>query len=237
METRRDLCREAFHAVVLFAALCFMCLIFSVKAYACNNPDCPNYKTRSKELQKTDCIECLYSTWDKELKEYTMELCEEYQLSYSIVNAIIWDESRYQADAVGENANGTRDWGLMQLNDVTFDFLSVEVGIHKMEDLLDPKTGLRAGIALLNYDQQWADNDAELLMCYQMGQGAFARYKRSGGEVTDQAAYLLSQGEYFAKNCMNANQEEPETPEKKHRFRILTLRKDRLSDKLVLVWV
>lgn len=233
VKMKRDLCRKTFHCVGVFFAACLMGIVLSATAYACENPDCVNYHNDgAKDPRETDCIECLYSNWDDDLKEYAMDVCEDYQVPYSMVNAIIWSESRYRANAVGENANGTQDWGLMQLNDVTFDFLSDAVGIDSMEDLLDPKTNIHAGVALLSYHRQWADNDTEMLMCYQMGQGAFARYKKSGGEVTQRASYVLAQGEYFTENCMPqpTKPTEPLGP----RYRIIPLQEES-AGKLVLL--
>ena len=77
----------------------------------------------------TDCYMCIYDEWGEDLKEYTSEVCEENDIPYELVLAIIYNESRFQSEATGYNKNGTKDYGLMQLNDITYDFLNENIGI------------------------------------------------------------------------------------------------------------
>lgn len=51
-----------------------------------------------------------------ELQQYTFNLCNQYNLSYELVLAIMWQESKMETDAINKNRNGTKDGGLMQLN-------------------------------------------------------------------------------------------------------------------------
>ena len=115
----------------------------------------------------------LYKEWDSELKEYTRELCEEKGVNESIVLGIIWNESRFQSDAMGHNTDGTTDYGLMQLNTVTLPFLRENVGINSMEETLDAKTNIECGVSLLEYYNSFSGGDYESLKMYQTGVGAY----------------------------------------------------------------
>ena len=50
------------------------------------------------------------------------------QEDYIEVSRIIFCEPSGRANAVGTNTNGTRDIGLMQLNDSTYDWISNKLG-------------------------------------------------------------------------------------------------------------
>jgi hypothetical protein len=100
-------------------------------------------------------VEELYNNWNISLKVYTAKLCREYDVSYSMVMAIIYNESRFQEDVVNVNANGTRDYGLMQINDSTYSFLSQEIGIEDMWELLDARTNILAGVSILRYHKNF----------------------------------------------------------------------------------
>lgn len=95
-----------------------------------------------------------------ELQNYTEELCNEYEVSYPLVLAIMWQESRYQADAVSL----TSDYGIMQINQVNHEWLEKELGIT---DWLDPKQNILAGIYILSaFDY---DDPHKVLMSYNCG--------------------------------------------------------------------
>ena len=119
------------------------------------------------------CYSCLYNDWDEDLKVYTRDLCEEYDVEYSRVLAIIWNASRFDASATGYNSNGTKDYGLMQLNDVTFDFLNENIGIESMDELYNPETNILAGVTLLSYYEGITGDSDTALSMYQTGAGAY----------------------------------------------------------------
>jgi soluble lytic murein transglycosylase-like protein len=63
----------------------------------------------------------------------------------TLLRAIARHESGFRADVVGvPNPNGTRDYGLMQINDATARAMGLEVG-----KLLDPRYNVHAAVALL----------------------------------------------------------------------------------------
>ena len=122
---KNEVCKKVM-AFVLSAVLVLICPV-SVFADYDNGPE--------------DIVEA-YNGWDEEDKEYLYELCQENDLDYNLLVAVIYNESRFQSDAMHLNTNKTTDWGLMQINDSCYNFLKEECGISKMKDLLDPKTNI-----------------------------------------------------------------------------------------------
>lgn len=75
----------------------------------------------------------LYLNWDNELKEYTRNLCEEEDISYSLVLAIFYNESRFDDKATSRYGN-TINYGLGQINgnrNVIVDILINTIFRHK----------------------------------------------------------------------------------------------------------
>lgn len=71
---------------------------------------------------------------------------------------IMWRESRCQNGSIGRNYDSitgkvrSRDWGYLQINDASWRTYLISKGIiHKIEDLLNPRINLKAGLELLRY--------------------------------------------------------------------------------------
>lgn len=123
----------------------------------------------------------LYQSWDEPLKEYTKNLCNDYDIEHSIVLAIIWNESRFQSDAFSQMGD-TYNYGLMQINSATFPFLQEQIGLSCMDELFDPKINILAGVTLLKYHEEYTDNDADMLLRYQVGDGNYSQIKSGNQE-------------------------------------------------------
>ena len=121
-----------------------------------------------------------YNDWDAGLKQYTWQMAKHYNVSYELVLAIIYNESRFIPGLTHVNSNGTTDWGLMQVNDVCFDLLHRQLGIQSMEELLDPYKSIQAGCAILGYHRRYVDNEEDALLRYQVGAGNYQAYKEIG---------------------------------------------------------
>ncbi len=118
----------------------------------------------------------------RELQEYTYKKCEERGLEYELVLAIMWRESRFTTDAVNVNANGTRDNGIMQINDVNRAWLKENLGI---DDLMDPYQNIDAGTAMLKrLEEKYGTHKA--MLAYQYGEAGMA--KKVAGGITTSAA-------------------------------------------------
>lgn len=93
---------------------------------------------------------------------------------------MIYNESRFQSGLTHVNSNGTVDYGLMQVNEVNFDYLNKTLGIRSMSELLDDRTGIKCGVQLLAYHKQYTGNDSAALLRYQIGAGKYKQYLRKG---------------------------------------------------------
>jgi len=162
------------------------------------------------EAASDDPIE-IYESWDESLKEYTYDVCQEKNLSHSLVLAIIYNESRFQAGATHLNTNGTTDWGLMQINDICFDFISERCGISQMSELLDPYVAIECGTELLEYHKDFTQDDSLALLRYQVGAGKYKKLTSSGTYTTSTHTFVMNIVEEY-ENAFYRNQKlEPET--------------------------
>lgn len=81
----------------------------------------------------------------------------------SLPLAVAWRESRFQQYAIHRNVNGSRDWGLMGLNDHTVKVLHVD---HPF----DARQSIIAGVGLLAvYLDQFHGNKRMALCAYARG--------------------------------------------------------------------
>ena len=83
------------------------------------------------------------------------------------------------------NSNGTTDYGLMQVNEVNFKYLNKTLGITSMNQLLDDRVGIRCGVHLLAYHKNATGNDSEALLRYQVGEGTYRKYVKSGKHTNE----------------------------------------------------
>lgn len=99
-----------------------------------------------------------------ELQEYTIELCEQYNLNPVLVFAIMGVESEYHPNLI----SNTDDYGLMQINKVNHGWLADELGIN---DILNPRQNIKAGVHILSGIAEDYDTPQEILMVYNCGEG------------------------------------------------------------------
>ena len=125
---------------------------------------------------KSDFVYMPQLELSEELQRYTYEKCMEEKIDYTLVLALMWRESRFKVDAVGYNSNGTKDNGLMQINDVNRAWLARDHGIN---DLLDPHQNIAAGTGILGQltDRHGMHN---ALMAYQYGESGMKRRLAQG---------------------------------------------------------
>lgn len=157
----------------------------------CSNEDCDGLPEGM-----TECYHCIYNSWDDDLKTYTKEMCEIYDIPYEYVLGIIYNESRFKPEVTSE-FEGTTNYGLMQINSVTFDFLNEEIGLESCEDLLDPKTNILAGIKLLCYHREYTDTDRDMILRYQVGEGNYNTMKANGQHSIPALKNVLNKANQF----------------------------------------
>lgn len=108
-----------------------------------------------------------------ELQEYTQDLCEEYEVNYPVIIAIMGEESRYQADTISE----TKDYGIMQININNHAWISDSLGTT---DIMDVKQNIHAGVYILSKNKDRCDDTAYLINAYNMGHARAYRLHRDG---------------------------------------------------------
>ena len=129
----------------------------------------------------------------EELQLYTYEKCAAQELDYTLVLALMWRESRFEATAVGRNGNGTNDNGLMQINDVNRGWLANELNIN---NLLDPYQNIDAGTEILGrFAKRHGMHNA--LMAYQYGVGGMKRKLEQGISTNPQIEALYEKKAEF----------------------------------------
>lgn len=112
---------------------------------------------------------------DKELQLHIIETCEAYDVDPVIVMAMIWRESRFHADSVGDGGNSL---GLMQVQPRWHSGRMKRLGC---EDLLDPYQNVVVGIDYLAESIERYDGDvAKALVAYNAGHynGTITGYAR-----------------------------------------------------------
>ena len=119
---------------------------------------------------------------DAELQFRIIGLCEERDIDPAIVMAMIWKESRFHADSVGDGGNSL---GLMQIQPRWHSKRMEKLGCT---DLLDPHQNVVVGIDYLAESIRRYDGDvAKALVAYNQGS-----YK---GTVTAYAKSVLEKAE------------------------------------------
>lgn len=110
-------------------------------------------------------VESQYVLYDvqlsEELQRYTQDACEEYEVSYPLVIAIMKKESEFSPDAIST----TNDYGIMQINRGNHEWLEENLGIT---DWFDPKQNILAGIYMLSQFNGYEDVH-QILMSYNCG--------------------------------------------------------------------
>ena len=121
---------------------------------------------------------------DAELQHYIADMCAERRIDTAVVLAIIWKESTYTVDAIGDNG---RAQGLMQVQARWHGARMEELGC---DDMLDPFDNVTVGIDFLDemidkgYGVEWA------LTAYNGGEARAHEY-RDAGEISSYAASVL----------------------------------------------
>ena len=111
---------------------------------------------------------------DRELQEYTYDLCIEKNVDYELVLAVMTRESQFQIDATGYNHNGTQDHGIMQINDRTKEHFYQILNIN---DIYDPYQNILVGLTLLS-DVIGKYGEYDGLMAYAAGESGMKELKK-----------------------------------------------------------
>ena len=136
----------------------------------------------------------------RELQEFTYQRCQELGLEYELVLALMWRESHFRVDAVGYNSNGTRDSGIMQINDVNKSWLSDRYGVT---DLMDPYQNIIAGTAMLAEYMETYQDETIALMAYNYGKAGMQQKVSQGITTSQHVKAALEQRDTFKEMIGN----------------------------------
>jgi soluble lytic murein transglycosylase-like protein len=130
----------------------------------------------------------LYEQWDNELITYTNNLCEEHDIPYSVVIAIIYHESRFKDNV------GTKYVGLMQISTSSdvINFLKKNGVLTSASELYNPKTNILAGIMMLKYAKSKSSNKNDMIYIYAMGEGNVKKRKNAGLSYDNATKEIIS---------------------------------------------
>lgn len=127
------------------------------------------------------------------LQDYIFEVCENYGVDPDIIVAMIYKESTYRANCMGDNG---RAYGLMQVQPRWHQARMDKLGVT---DLLDPYQNVLVGIdyfaELMGYDQglHWS------LMAYNGGI-TYANKKTAAGEVSGYVKTVINKAAELRAN-------------------------------------
>lgn len=141
-------------------------------------------------VQSSDFVplECALSD---DLQEYTYYLCQAYYIDFDFIMALMFAESSFRTDVVSK----TNDYGLMQINAINHKELKDKLGIT---DLTDGYQNIRAGLYILRGLFEKYDDEAKVLMAYNMGDyGASVLWKR-GVYTTSYTNKILAKADEYA---------------------------------------
>lgn len=137
---------------------------------------------------------------DKDLQQYIYDLCKAEGVHYDVAIGVIKTESNFQADLICTNTNGTKDFGLMQVNTINHKWLSKELGIT---DFLDPYQNVKAGLHILSIAYKNSNNVDEALMEFNMGRNTVNKLLNRGITSSVYSRTVLQNKEIIKESINN----------------------------------
>lgn len=138
-------------------------------------------KTSEKKTAKVTYFDVPLS---KDLQDYIFKVCKSYNVDPSIIIAMIWKESTYRVDVMGDNGNA---YGLMQIQPRWHKERMKKLGVT---DLLDPYQNVLVGIDYFAELYHKKDSYTWALMAYNGGPDYANRLTKSG-KISSYASAIL----------------------------------------------
>lgn len=127
---------------------------------------------------------------DEETQEFVFYICEGYNIDWTLVMAIMQQESSFRHDVI----SGSNDYGLMQINKMNHEWLTETIGVT---DFLDKEQNIRAGVFILRkLFEEYTDPNL-VLMAYNMGETGAGRLWKQGIYSTQYVENILEYQEEF----------------------------------------
>ncbi len=128
----------------------------------------------------------------KKQQRKIFKICARANISYEFVMAVIYTESRFDADCVSDNGESV---GLMQIQERWHRPLMDKLGCTNLKN---PLQNVRVGVALLQSHCKKYKEPAWALMAYNGG-GAYAERMIAKGEVSEYAKKVLQKAQEYEK--------------------------------------
>lgn len=121
----------------------------------------------------------------EEQQEFTYYLCTGYNIDFTLVMALIQNESSFDPSVISV----TNDYGYMQINKINHQWLTDTLGVT---DFTDPYQNIRAGVFVLRKLYERYQDTNMVLMAYNMGEDGAARLWEKGIYSTDYTEKILN---------------------------------------------
>ncbi len=124
-----------------------------------------------------DPVEVITAARQAEIEQYIEEYSTLYDIDADLTRAVIKAESDGKIRAFNVNKNGSKDYGLMQINECNHEWLKKELGIT---DFYDIKQNIHCGVFMIADLMSRHDNLHTVLMAYNMGEKRTRELHREG---------------------------------------------------------
>ena len=121
---------------------------------------------------------------NEDLQEFIFYLSAGYNIDFTLVMAMIQQESGFQADVI----SGSNDYGLMQINKINHPYITETLGIT---DFLEPYNNVRSGMFILRKLFEKYETPEKALMAYNMGETGASRLWEQGIFETNYSKSVL----------------------------------------------
>jgi soluble lytic murein transglycosylase-like protein len=159
--------------IVIFPIFCVVTVYKEEMAALPTTETATEIVSETEQETEKKAFEPLPVPLDADIQRYINQKCEANGIPTELVIALIWRESRYQADAI----SSTNDYGLMQINACN----KAEIErVLNVTDLMNPYQNIKAGIYILGNAIETAEWDYNrALMIYNLGlSGAKAKWQQ-----------------------------------------------------------
>lgn len=135
---------------------------------------------------------------EKDLQDHIFHLCDIYRIDPALVMAVIYRESRFKADVIGDHGNS---FGLMQIQPRWHQW---RMDLLDCQDLLDPYQNVSVGIHLLAELYSYGKSTEWVLMAYNGGP-SYANKMAARGELSGYAERAMEDFERYKAERESSN--------------------------------
>ena len=138
------------------------------------------------------------------LQNFIYEICADEKVPVALVMAMIEHESGFDPEVVSDTA----DCGLMQINEINYEWLEEE---YRCADMTNPYQNVFCGVKIIGQLIEKYEGDyGKALMCYNMGEYGAKKAWNNGIDSSSYSRKILNLYEKYeevSSNAANANNE------------------------------